>query len=269
MRKLLSIINRMSFITIIILFLTAGSIYADYNSAEIVQHLGSRIPSDLKFINSEGKEVYLKDLIDKPTILDFCYYQCAGICTPLMVEITSVISKVKLAPGKDYNIVSISIDENETPQMAASKKRAMFSIADIKIPDSAWTFLTGDSSSIYRLTDIAGFHFKRSSYGGFLHKGVLIFVDKDGKIVQYLSPGNTKDGDFQILPSAFELAVKSASRGEVSSTIESVLKTCYSFIPKGNDMIVLLAVILSGLISVGVVIIVIKKANLSGGKYKA
>ncbi len=268
MKKLLKTFSSLSFIITITLFLSARSLYADYNSAEIVKHLGVKIPSDLKFINSDGKPVLLKNLINKPTILDFCYYQCAGICTPLMVEITDVIGKVKYEPGKDYDIISISIDENETPQMAASKKRAMFSLADRKIPDSAWNFLTGDSSSIYQLTDIAGFHFKRSPYGGFLHKGVLIFLDKDGKIVQYLNPGNTKEGDFQILPSAFELAVKSASKGEISSTIESVLKTCYSFIPKGNDMIVILAVILSGLISVSVVIIVIKKANLSGNKYR-
>ena len=263
---MLGIFNRIYFIALIAVLFTSHSLSADYSSAEIVQHLGAKIPQDVKFINSDGKPVLLKDLITKPTVLDFCYYQCAGICTPLMVEITDVIGRVKYEPGKDYDIISISIDENETPEMAANKKRAMFSLVDRKIPDSAWTFLTGDSTNIYKLTDVAGFHFQRSPYGGFLHKGVLIFLDKNGKIVQYLNPGNTKEGNFQILPSAFELAVKSASKGEVSSMIESVLKTCYSFIPKGNDMIVLLAVIASGLISIGVVIIVIKKANLAGGK---
>ena len=266
--KMLNIFSRLIFLVLIISVFSSDWIYADYNSAEIVQHLGAKIPPDLQFTDSGGKLVNLTDLVNKPTIIDFCYYQCAGICTPLMMEIANVISKVKYNPGKDYDIISISIDENETPQMAANKKHAMFSIADRKIPESGWMFLTGDSSNIYRLTDIAGFHFQRSKYGGFLHKGVLIFLDKNGKIVQYLSPGNNKDGDFQILPSAFELAIQNASKGEVTSTIESVLKTCYSFIPKGNDMIVLLAVVFSGLLSIGVVVIVIKKANLSQDKHE-
>ena len=122
-------------------------------------------------------------------------------------------------------------------------------------------FLTGDRTSIYTLTDAAGFRFKRS-HGSFLHKGVLIILDKTGKIVQYLDPGYEKSGDFQILPSGFELAIEKAGTGEVTSTIEKVLQTCYSFIPKGNDLLVLMLVLASGLISVAGVFLVIKKAKL-------
>ncbi len=236
--------------------------YADYDTAEIVHHTGNRIPMDLTFTNSDGKKVLLKDLINKPTVLDFCYYNCAGICTPLMLEVSDVIGKVKYEPGIDYQILSISIDQNETPKMAAGKKRAMIGMADRAVPDSGWRFLTGDSTNIYKLTDAAGFRFKRS-YGGFLHKGVLIFVDKTGKIVQYLDPGYKKTGDFSILPSNFELAIEKAGKGEVTSTIQKVLQTCYSFIPKGNDLLVLMLVLASGIISVAVVFIVVKKAKLN------
>ncbi|HSD62902.1 MAG TPA: SCO family protein [Ignavibacteriaceae bacterium] len=263
------VLSRIFISVLFFFFITARLSFADYKTAEVIQHLGTKIPNDLKFTDAEGKIVSLKELIDKPTVLDFCYYRCAGICTPLMVELTDIIGKVKYEPGKDYNIISISIDENETSKMAFQKKRAMFSLCSRQIPDSGWIFLTGDSTNIYRLTDITGFHFQRSKYGGFTHEGVLIFVDKDGKIVQYLNPGNTKAGDFQILPSSFELAVKSASKGEVTSAIESVLKTCYSFIPKGNDLIVLLAVLASGILTIGVVIIIIKKAKLTDSNYKA
>ena len=137
----------------------------------------------------------------------------------------------------------------------------MLALTDRNVPDSSWMFLTGDSTNIYTLTDAAGFRFIRS-HGGFLHKGVLIILDKSGKIVQYLDPGYEKSGNFQILPSSFELAVEKAGTGEVTSTIEKVLQTCYSFIPKGNDLLVLMLVLASGLISVAVVFIVIKKARL-------
>lgn len=249
---------------ILVLFLSLtvsiNTAYADYNSAKVVQHLGKKIPMDLSFVNSKGDTVSLRSLIDKPTVIDFCYYRCVGICTPLMTEISDVIGKVKYDAGKDYDIISISIDQNETPQMAAQKRHAMVGLISHKIPDSAWVFLTGDSTSIYKLTDATGFHFKRT-YGGFLHKGILIFVDKDGKIVQYLSPGYTKKGDFQILPSAFEVAVEGAQSGTISETIAGVLKTCYTFIPKGKDFWVLMIVLATGFIVVITVLGIIKRVN--------
>ena len=252
------------FIFFIVFFAILSSfnsmIYADYKEAKIVKHLGNKLPLDLVFVNSKGEKIKLSELINKPTIIDFCYYRCAGICTPLMTEIADVIGKVKYNPGKDYDILSISIDQNETPEMATQKKHAMIGLINRKIPDSAWMFLTGDSTNIYRLTDAAGFHFKRT-YGGFLHKGVLIFVDKTGKIVQYLSPGYTQKGDFQILPSRFEVAIEGAQTGEISSTIESVLKTCYTFIPKGKDAFVFGLILFTGSVTIVIVLIIIKRVK--------
>ena len=250
------------FITLLSFLITDSSAYADYNSAKVVRHLGEHIPLNLKFVNSRGQQVLLKDLISKPTVLDFCYYRCSGICTPLMVELSSVIGKVKYNPGKDYNIISISIDQNETPKMAAEKKHAMLSLVNKKIPDSSWIFLTGDSTSIYKLTGAAGFEFQRS-YGGFIHKGVLVFVDKTGKIVRYMNPNYTRKGDFQILPAAFELSIEDASSGTVKSTIENVLATCASFIPKGKDAYILLLIFIVGLLTLSTVIIIIKKAKVA------
>ncbi len=252
----------LSIITLASLFICINPAYADYNSAKVVRHLGDHIPLNLQFVNSDGEHVLLKDLITKPTVLDFCYYRCSGICTPLMVELSSVIGKVKYIPGKDYNIISISIDQNETPKMAAEKKHAMLSLVNIKIPDSSWIFLTGDSTSIYKLTGAAGFEFQRS-YGGFIHKGVLVFVDKTGKIVRYMNPNYTRKGDFQILPAAFELSIEDASSGIVKSTIENVLATCASFIPKGKDAYILLLIFIVGFLTISTVIIIIKKAKVA------
>lgn len=260
MKRKLKYFARIAFFLLVISAVTINTAYADYNSAKVVQHLGNKIPLDLKFVNSNGNTVLLKSLINKPTVIDFCYYRCVGICTPLMVEISDVIGKVKYEAGKDYDIISISIDQNETPVMAAQKKHAMLGLINRKIPDSAWVFLTGDSTNIYRLTDAAGFQFKRT-HGGFLHKGVLVFVDKNGKIVQYLSPGYTNKGDFQILPSGFEVAVEGARQSRISETISSVLKTCYTFIPKGKDFWVLMIVLATGIIVIFTVLAIIKRVN--------
>jgi protein SCO1 len=262
MKKEFNKFGRIFFFAISILFLFNSYDYAGNTYPEVTKHLGKILPLDLTFTNSQGRQVLLRDLINKPTVIDFVYYRCTGICTPLMVELSEIIGKIKYEPGKDYNVISISIDQNETPKIAAEKKHDMLSISSKTIPDSAWTFLTGDSTSIYKLTNAAGFGFVRTN-NGFLHKGVLIFVDKTGKVVQYLSPGYTKQtGDFQILPAEFELAVEKAGKGEITSTLEKVLQTCYTYIPKGKSAIVLLMVLASGILTVTTVLIIIKKTKV-------
>ena len=248
-------------------WIPAKKTFADYKDANVVEHLGKTLPLNLKFKDSEGKEVLLKDLINKPTVIDFCYYRCAGICTPLMAEISNVIGKVEMQPGKDYDIISISIDQNETPAIAARKKRSMIGLVDRKIPQNSWRFLTGDSLNIAKLTAVAGFHFKRT-LGGFLHKGILVFVDKNGKICRYVHPGYTSRGDFQILPNDFKMSIKEAEMGSVTSTIANVLQTCFSFKPQGKDMLVLSLVVATGLMVIFMVLIVIKKANPNKGNRK-
>jgi protein SCO1 len=263
MKSVFKILTEPEFIFLLFLFFAFNSAYADYNSAEIVQHLGDTIPLNLTFVNSEGEEVQLQDLINKPTVLDFCYYQCAGICTPLMLGISDVVKKVKYIPGKDYDIISISIDQNETTEMAAQRKRTISAALGRDLPDSVWAFLTGDSTNIYKLTDAAGFHFQRTQ-GGILHKGVLVFLDKAGKIIRYLDPGYNQDGSFRIIPSTFEMAIKDAATGTVTPALTSILKTCSSFIPKGKDMLILLLVLGSGILTTAFVFIIIKKAKVAG-----
>lgn len=241
--------------------LIALSGYANTKYPDVTKHLGTNLPLNLKFKDSEGKTVLLRDLITKPTVIDFVYYRCPGICTPLMTGLSEVIGKVKYEPGKDYNIICISFDQNETPDMAAQKKRAMIGLSSRQIPDPSWAFLTGDSTAIYKITELAGFGFI-PNYNGYLHKGVLIFVDKTGKIVQYLSPGYIKQtGDFQVLPTSFEEAIEKASVGEITPTILSVLQTCFTYIPTDRSTIILMLVLASGAITISVVLLIVKRTK--------
>ena len=255
--------NKIILIIILIVFLSIANTNADNKFPVVTKRLGQVLPLDLKFTDSQGRLVSLKNLINKPTVIDFVYYTCPGICTPLMMEVSDVIGKIKYEPGTDYDIICLSIDHNETTQMAADKKRAMFQFCSKEIPDSAWTFLTGDSISIYKLTSAAGFGFVKNELG-YQHQGVLIFVDKEGKIVQYLSPSYVKEtAEFKILPSEFELAVEKASKGEITSTLTKVLQTCSRYIPKGRSGIILLIIFGSGIITLSVVFVIIKRTKRS------
>ncbi|MHB1686163.1 MAG: SCO family protein [Ignavibacteriaceae bacterium] len=211
---------------------------ADINDkVGVVKKLNATIPLDLTFYDSDGKKVLLRDLVNKPTIIDFAYYKCTGICTPLMTEIADVVGKVDLVPGKDYNLLTVSINPAETSFDAANKKVEMMDLITKKIPSSSWRFLTGDSLSIKTLADAAGFNFERQG-DTFLHTGVLIFVSPDGKICRYLEPGYDAQGNFRILPLDFKMAVIDASKGLAVPVVDEIERFCFSFQPKNKSYVI-------------------------------
>ena len=199
----------------------------------IDQKLGSTIPSNATFYDSHGNKIVLGDLFNKPTVIDFAYYKCTGICTPLMTEIADVVNKVDMTPGKDYNLITISFDPDEIPKDAAEKKLQIVALLKDRIPASGWKFLTGDSLDIKKVADAAGFHFEREG-NGYIHTGSLIFVSSEGKICRYLRPDFNYRGDFQILPFDFKMAVLEASKGEEIPVVDKALKYCFKFQPKNQ-----------------------------------
>ena len=112
----------------------------------IIEHLGDTIPLNLKFSNEKDSLVSLRSLINKPTVISFVYFDCPGLCSPLLDGIADVVSKMDLALGKDYNIVTISFNTKDTPEKARIKKLNF--IQKIKEKDRVnWTYLTGDYMS--------------------------------------------------------------------------------------------------------------------------
>ncbi len=209
-----------------------GSVFPANQEHEtnIKEHLGAKLPLDLKFKDSNGKTVTLGDIFKKSTALAFVYYHCPGVCTPLMNEITHVVNESHLIPGKDYNVVTISIDQKEGPVDAKQKKANFLKILKPGFPPNAWKFLTGDSASIHTATDIAGFNFERTG-NTFIHTAALIFVSKDGKICRYLYPSYTADGQFNILPFDFKMANIETAQGNLMPTVGKILQFCFSYDP--------------------------------------
>jgi protein SCO1/2 len=200
----------------------------------IDEKLGSNIPRDSKFYDEEGNEIVIGDLINGPTVLTLVYYDCPGICNPLLFELSEVMNKSELEPGYDYNVVSISIDKYETPQLASRKKREFLAGFDKDIPDESWKFLTGDIENIRKVTESAGFYFKREG-DELRHAGALIFVDATGKICRYLFPSYTENHGYGILPFDFKMAIIETSQGKEIPTIARVLRFCFSYDTEGQN----------------------------------
>jgi protein SCO1 len=206
-----------------VLLLNLNKVYADKPKdleVGITEHLDEYVPGDIMLTDQNGKLVNLKQLIDKPTVLCFVYYRCPGICSPLMNGLAEVMASTGLALGKDYQAVTISFDSRETYELG-KKKRETY-LKKLKGQDgNGWTFLTGDSANIARVTKALGFGFKFQN-NEFLHEGALIMLSPQGKITRYLK-------GISFVPFEFKLAIYEASKGKSAPTIIKVLSYCYSY----------------------------------------
>jgi protein SCO1/2 len=202
----------------------------------IDEQLGEQIPLELSFFDETGEKKSIREIITAPTVLAFVYYECPGICSPLMTSFAEVINKVDLKPGENYNILTLSIDEFEKPDLAADKKKNYMKLIERDFPQSSWRFLTGDSISIKTLTDAAGFYYKREGKD-FIHSGALIFISTDGKIRRYLFPNYSDSRGYSILPFDFKMALVETSQGKSTPTIARMLKFCFSYDPEGKTYV--------------------------------
>jgi protein SCO1/2 len=133
--------NKFLYILIITLLFSHQTIVPDESKIDvgIDEQLGSFIPLDVHFNDADGNDVRIKELISdtKATVLAFVYYKCPAICSPLLFEIADVVNRSDMELGYDYNIISISMDEFETPEIAADKRKSFLSALDRKAPDNA------------------------------------------------------------------------------------------------------------------------------------
>ncbi len=192
----------------------------------IVEKLGSYLPMDVQLVDESGNLVKLGSVLNKPTILAFVYYECPGICTPLLNDVADVVNKMNLEPGKDYQILTVSFDTRETPEMAISKQENYLAEVKKPIAPSAWRFFTGDSANVRRLTDAAGFYYMRQR-NDWVHPTALIAVSPKGEITRYLYGVNQ-------LPMDVKLAIMEASAGKTGPTIAKVLNFCFAYDPVGK-----------------------------------
>jgi protein SCO1/2 len=225
----LMIMNRtLSTIFISCLFFISAPAQSDTDvEIGVVEKLNQYIPLDALLVNENGDTVVIGDLIDKPTILNFVYYRCPGICSPLMDGLADVMDAMDLELGKDYQALTISFDPRETTVLAIRKKNNYLNLMDKKEEaKEGWRFFTGDSINIKKLTDATGFRYK-STGNDFIHAAALIIVDPHGKITRYLN-------GIYFLPFEMKMTLLDAAEGKAGPTINRVLQYCYSYDPEGQ-----------------------------------
>ncbi len=197
----------------------------------VVEHLDDFLPDSISLTNENGEHVWLADIIDKPTVINFVYYRCPGICSPLMEGVAGVMDKSDLIPGVDYQVLTISFDPTETIDLGIRKKSNYLNLMNNKVEEAkkGWLFFTSDSASIARATNATGFKYKRTG-NDYLHAASLTIVSKDSKITRYLN-------GIYFLPFEWKMAIVEASKGQSGPTLNKVLRFCYSYDPVGQTYV--------------------------------
>jgi len=184
---------------------------------------------DTKLVNENGDTVRLRDVLDKPAILNLVYYQCAGTCSPLMWGVSKFIDEVDLRPGKDYEVLTISFDPSEKIDLGIRKKAAYLSTMKNQEAGKSWRFFVSDSLNIARLTKSVGFNYQRIN-NQYVHPTGLIALGADGKIIRYLR-------GIEFLPFDIKITLVEAAKGKIGPSINRLLAVCYSFDTKGNGFV--------------------------------
>ncbi len=190
------------------------------------ERLGEKIPLDAVFLDEDGRQIRLGDLIDSATIIAPVYFTCPNVCNFIQTELARTLPEVSLRPGDQYRVLSVSFDETDTPQVAAQSKRNYMNAMGGAFPAEGWRFLTGDSRQVRALTDALGYKFLRQG-NDFLHPVVIAVVSPDGTITRY-------HYGVRYLPMDLTLSLVEASEGRVGSTIKRVLGFCFSYDPQGR-----------------------------------
>jgi protein SCO1/2 len=234
MQRIEKLLMAILLLTIASLFLPGGvlSHVEDSKEAEAIgldQKLGQLIPLDLTFLDENGHSVTSRELIHAPTILALVYLHCPNVCSLLLQNTADVLNRMPAEPGKDYNVLSVSFDETEKPDLALQRKEVYLQMITKPFPRDAWRFLTGDKENIHKLTEAVGFHFKRVR-DDFEHPVALIVLAPDGRIVRYLYGAAP-------LPYDLKLALVEASQGRIGPAIAKVVQFCFSYDPKANKLV--------------------------------
>ena len=192
----------------------------------IEQHLDEPIPRNLEFRDETGKAVKLGDYFgDKPVILSLVYYRCPMLCSEVLSGLESSLRVLKFDVGEDFEVLTVSFDPHDTPEIATAKKAEYIRRYKRAGAAEGWHFLTGSQESIDALTRAAGFQYGYDPKSGqFAHTTAIMILTPGGKIAQYYF-------GVDYAPKDLRLGLVEASQGKIGNVVDELLLYCYHYDP--------------------------------------
>ena len=230
----------------------------------IDQRLNEQLPLDAVFKDEQGREVRLAEYFKgKPVVLAFVYYSCPMLCNQVLNGMLSSFRGVTFNVGEQFEVVTISFDPRETPQLAASKKETYVKAYNRAGAAAGWHFLTGDEANIKRVTEAAGFRYAWDEpTKQFAHASGIMVATPEGKLARYFYGIEYRARDLR-------LGLIEASQNQIGSAVDALMLYCYHYDPATGkygavvmNIMKVAGVLTLGLIA-GLLLVLIKRGSHS------
>jgi protein SCO1/2 len=190
----------------------------------IDQKLDSQVPLDLTFRDEEGRTVRLGDYFgDKPVVLVLAYYRCPKLCSVVLSSLLQTFREMSFSVGREFNVVTVSFDPREGPELAAAKKKTYVEKYGREGVQEGWHFLTGEKPQIDALADAAGFRYryveKEDTYA---HASGIMVLTPGGRLSRYFY-------GIRYSPRDLRLGLVEASQNKIGSPADQVLLLCLHY----------------------------------------
>jgi protein SCO1/2 len=192
----------------------------------IEQHLDGQVPPDLAFVDDSGRAVKMGDYFGKkPLILNLVYYNCTMLCGEALAGLSASMKMIKFNVGDEFDVVTVSFNPNETPAIAAEKKKDCLKRYGRTGAASGWHFLTGPAESINALTKAVGFQYQYDPKNNqYAHATAIMVLTPQGRISRYFY-------GVDYPPKDLRMGLVEASQGEIGNAVDAVLLYCYHYDP--------------------------------------
>jgi protein SCO1 len=193
----------------------------------IDQKLGAQIPLDATFTDEQGRSVRLGDYFKggRPVVLSLVFYECPMLCNQILNALTGSLKGMSLKIGQDYDVLTVSFDPREGPELARKKKDGYVHSLNRAGAEEGWHFLTGQEAEIKRLTEAVGFRYAYDEQTKqFAHASGIMVLTPQGKVSHYLY-------GVEYAPRDVRLSLVEASAGRVGSPVDQLLLYCYHYDP--------------------------------------
>ena len=200
---------------------------------KVTQKLNAQVPLEAEFRDETGKTVKLGDYFGKkPVVLSLVYFQCKMVCPEEINGLVSALEMVKFVPGRDFNVVFVSFDPTETPEIAAREKAVYLKRYGHPETADGWHFLTGNQPAINAVASAVGFQYARvpgpdGRMDQFAHASAIEILTAEGKVAQYYL-------GVEYPPNDLRLGLVEASAGKIGSPVDAILTYCYRYDPQLN-----------------------------------
>jgi protein SCO1/2 len=192
----------------------------------IDQKLNQSVPLNLTFRDEHGQTVQLSQYFgQKPVILTLVYYNCPMLCTQILNGVESGLKELPMDIGKQFNVVTVSIDPSEGHVLAEVKQEMYTGMYGRPGAAQGWHFLTGDEPQIKQLANAVGFRYAYDpDTKQFAHASAIMILTPEGKISRYLYGIQFPSRDLR-------LGLDVASEGKIGSPVDAILLFCYHYDP--------------------------------------